>query len=125
MGTPKKQGVVDPASGIQGGSIEILDGEPCDVMLALVDPSKNMDKFYLLQLIYIPKTNTYVTFFRWGRTGTQGQSKTECYKIYQQAVNSFLQKFREKTGLTWSKRDDYQPNCNNKYFRFVRQNYKS
>ena len=41
-------GVVDPESNING-TISVLDNEPCDVMLVLVDPAKHMDNFFILQ----------------------------------------------------------------------------
>eukprot|EP00548_Thalassiothrix_antarctica_P007746 CAMPEP_0194131720 /NCGR_PEP_ID=MMETSP0152-20130528/2427_1 /TAXON_ID=1049557 /ORGANISM="Thalassiothrix antarctica, Strain L6-D1" /LENGTH=306 /DNA_ID=CAMNT_0038826589 /DNA_START=92 /DNA_END=1012 /DNA_ORIENTATION=+ len=119
-------GVVDVSLGIKGGAIETIDGEPCDVMLALVDPSKNMDKFYLLQLINIRKTNEYKVFSRWGRTGTQGQSHVDNFSKRKEAVDHFMQKFKEKTGgtgLTWKSKNN--PTSGNKYYRFVKQNFIS
>lgn len=41
---------VDPASGISGGHVLNKDGDVYDVMLSLVDLSKNSDKYYLLQV---------------------------------------------------------------------------
>lgn len=131
--TPKKQkraglksvvdtsaplGVVDPESKIRG-SIENLDGEPCDVMLALVDPSKNSDKFLVLQLIR--KTcGAFAVYTRWGRTGTAGQALEQEFDDLEAAATSFEDKFKKKTGLKW--KDRAEPTKSNKYC-FVAQNF--
>ena len=114
-------GVVDPESGITGGSIENLDGEPCDAMLVLVDPQKHMDKFFIIQLIDDTKDNDrFVVYTRWGRTGTSGQALEQSFEDSDDAAKCFRDKFKSKTGLDWTDRLD--PTVGNKY-RFIKQNF--
>jgi len=112
-------GVVDPESNIQG-TIESLDGEPCDVMLALVDPSKNSDKFVVLQLIRMTNGDDFVVYTRWGRTGTAGQALEQGFDDLEAAFTCFEEKFKQKTGLKW--KDRAEPAKAKKY-RFVAQNF--
>lgn len=113
-------GVVDPESNINGTIID-LDNEPCDVMLVLVDPAKNMDKFYILQLIECAD-GTFVVYTRWGRTGTSGQALEQRFRSEEKdgAVSCFEKKFEEKSGLYWGNRSD--PFVGNKY-RYIKQNF--
>jgi len=118
-----RRGVVDTEIKFDG-TIRELDGEPCDVMLALVDPSQNMDKFYVLQLLErskpINKKSKFTVFMRWGRTGSQGQTMATDYATFGQASTAFNTKFREKTGLMWKKRGS--DTVDGKY-RFIEQDY--
>jgi poly [ADP-ribose] polymerase len=111
-------GVVDPASKING-TIEILDNEPCDCMLVLLDPTKNIDKFYILQLIVGANDENFV-YSRWGRTGSSGQGLEEKFEEYADAVKTFEKKFKEKSGLKWENRSD--PTASGKY-RVIQQNF--
>mmetsp|Transcript_7113 Transcript_7113/g.12892 ORF Transcript_7113/g.12892 Transcript_7113/m.12892 type:complete len:594 (-) Transcript_7113:215-1996(-) len=115
-------GVIDPESNIQGGSIENLDGEPCDVMLAHVDPSTHSDKFSVLQLISVQRAfgKAYVVYTRGGSTGTVGQSTEQEFYGLEAAAACFKDEFEQKTGLEWKDRMD--PMKPNKY-RFVVQNF--
>mmetsp|Transcript_34437 Transcript_34437/g.61878 ORF Transcript_34437/g.61878 Transcript_34437/m.61878 type:complete len:234 (-) Transcript_34437:1898-2599(-) len=112
-------GVIDPGSKIQG-LIENLDGEPCDVMLALVDPPKHSDKFFVLQLIRKTEEG-FVVYTRWGRTGTSGQALEQEFDALEAAVACFKNKFKQKTGLEWG--DRVEPMKQNKYL-FVVQSFK-
>jgi hypothetical protein len=59
-------GVVDPASKLNG-SIHVMEGNTsCDVMLALVDPTRRMDKFYILQLINLEEKDSSVVWVALG-----------------------------------------------------------
>ena len=113
-----QEGTVDTESNIEG-SIEQLGGEPCDVMLCLVDPAKNIDKFYVIQLIQRPK-GQYSVYTRWGRTGTVGQSKQDDFGGLAAATKIFKKKFKDKSGLAWEKRTE--PIVGGKY-RFVQQDF--
>lgn len=115
-------GVVDPESGIDG-VIDMLDNDPCDCMLVLVDPSQNIDKFYILQLIKCDDDETsepFVVYSRWGRTGSTGQGLTQEFDDCDAAVECFEKKFKEKTGLAWEDRKDSP--ATGKY-RVIKQNY--
>ena len=113
-------GVIDPEAGIDG-AIATLDNEPCDVMLVLVNPSQNMDKFYILQLVETDQDN-FMVYSRWGRTGTTGQALHQDFDDFTSAEACFVKKFREKTGLEWDEREDSA--VGGKY-RFVKQDYTS
>jgi len=110
-------GVVDPEANIEGNILK-LDDESADVMLALVDPVKNKDKFFILQLI--SRVDDYVVYSRWGRTGTLGQSLHQNFDKVDDGINCFTTKFEQKTGLTWENKGN--PTICNKY-RYVKQNF--
>lgn len=115
-------GVVDPESGING-EIDILDNDPCDCMLVQVDPSKNLDRFYVLQFIESNDKNTsepFVVYSRWGCTGCTGQGLTQEFSDCDEAIECFEKKFKEKTGLDWEDRN--RKPVRGKY-RVIKQNY--
>jgi len=99
-------------------------------MLVLIDPAKDMDKFFILQLIdragkcYLRRSHrdngSYVVYTRWGQTGTSGQALQEDFYELSKAVECFKGKFKEKTGLVWEKRTD--PTIGSRY-RFIQQNF--
>ena len=112
-------GVVDPESNIKG-TIEVIDtNEPCDCMLVRVDPTQNIDKFYILQLIK-SVGNSFIVYTRWGRTGTAGQGLEQKFDDYEEAAKTFEKKFQEKTGLIWEKRND---SCVPEKYRVIKQNF--
>ena len=117
--------IVDPESNIDGDIMD-LDNDPCDVMLVLVDPAKNMNKFFILQFIErIPIQGSgfsYVVYTRWGRTGTSGQALEQDFDEYDEALIVFEKKFKQKTGLTWKNRNG--PPVGNKY-SFIQQKSSS
>ena len=111
-------GVVDAAANVDGGVICVLDSEPCDVMLSLQDPARNMDKFYVLQMIEHNARFTVLT--KWGRTGQNGTPRTYEVAQYAEAERLFRTKFRQKTGLTWeARRAPPKP----RRYRIIRQNF--
>ena len=111
-------GTVDPECS-DTGDICILDHEPCDAMLVLVDPAKNMDKFFILQL-FKSTSGSYMVYSRWGRTGTTGQALEQSFVEQSAAFSCFEKKFEDKTGLLW--KDRAKPTVGNKY-RFIKQNF--
>ena len=114
-------GVVDPESGIVG-TIKVHDDAQCDVMLALVDPAKNMDKFFILQLIEMQNGNGFAVYTRWGRTGTSGQALQQDFDELDSALQAFNDKFKQKTGWAWEERNN--PTKGGKY-RLVQQDFVS
>ena len=64
-------GEIDPSSGLTGTLV-------LDARLALVDPSNNTDKYYIIQVVKsdIACAKQYACWQRWGRTGTGGQAST-------------------------------------------------
>jgi predicted DNA-binding WGR domain protein len=117
-------GVVDPASNIEGDIfLSPIDDEPLDVMLVLVDPSKNMDKYVVLQLIELDEATSegqFVVYTRWGRTGTAGQGLEQAFQDADDAFRCFEEKFTGKSGLDWANREDAP--VADKYC-FMRQNF--
>jgi poly [ADP-ribose] polymerase 2/3/4 len=113
-------GLVDPAAGIAGSIvISPVDRAPLDCMLVLVDPTKNMDKFFVLQLIKLESgaghdgnvedlgstANTrYIVYTRWGRTGTAGAALEQEFTDEYLAMDCFENKFEDKTGLCFADR---------------------
>lgn len=121
-------GVVDPAAKTDGaihiGCNENGDDVVYDVMLVLFDKEKHHDKFIVLQLIEETKPLGFLLYERWGRTGTSGMSletRFDSGKL-DEALKSFTDKFKTKTGLDWEDRE--QDPVNGKY-RFVKQDFES
>lgn len=106
--TTQALGRVDPASHLDGDIYTDDDGVVHDVMLNLVDISKNSDKYYILQLVET-RGGDYVVFTRWGRTGTSGACKMETFQDVDKAVAQFGKMFLAKTGWDWEDQDDYAP----------------
>ncbi|GBG30604.1 Poly ADP-ribose polymerase [Hondaea fermentalgiana] len=74
-----------------------------DGRLVLVDPSKNSDKYYIIQLI--KSGATWYCWQRWGRTGTSGQGMLhKGTKAKMEA--EFESKFAEKTGVQYDDAND-------------------
>lgn len=101
--TDQPLGVIDPESGLTG-KIVTLDGAQYDIMMVLVEPSQNMDKFYILQWIETTK-GEQVVYSRWGRTGTKGQGQKDIVSSAEEAQAAFEKKFKQKCGLKWEERD--------------------
>ncbi|KAK3251587.1 hypothetical protein CYMTET_39079 [Cymbomonas tetramitiformis] len=104
-------GIVDKASGFSGKGLILLASdtkgvqEIYDVSLVQQDLAKNIDKYYIMQIIVV--NSEYHLFTRWGRTGTDGSTQTEGpFELSAQgaAVSSFHKKFKEKTGNDWTQR---------------------
>ena len=101
---PATARLVDPefsqVSGHRAVVAEDDNGHPYDVLLVLIEPSINSDKFCVLQLIENGKR--FTTFSRWGRTGLKGQTQSMGpYKTLEEAAAAFAKKFKEKTANTW------------------------
>merc|ERR1740136_139015 len=117
--TAATAGVIDREANIEG-KIVTLDNDPADVMLVLADPAKNIDKFFIIQLISLAE-GSYAVYNRWGRTGTVGQALKQDFDELDDAVKLFETKFKEKTGLAWAKRND--PTIEGTKYRFIQQNF--
>lgn len=92
-----------------------------DAELNQLNPTKNMDKFYVLQLLVTPSSNAYYLFLHWGRTGTVGQVRAERFRSLSKAQSAFQNKFAAKAGFAWSARNTHKP-LPNKY-NYVQKNY--
>ena len=98
--------------------------------LALVDPSINADKYYILQVLVDPQTkksgsgtssssssiSQYYVFTRWGRTGSAGQAKLEGPLSDEPAAKRrFGTIFESKVGTQWSNAVPGTTRFNGKY----------
>lgn len=64
--------------------------------LALVDVTKNMDKYFVLQTLKCD--DKFLCVSRWGRTGTRGQSKVDGpFDSADEAATIMAEKFKEKS----------------------------
>lgn len=64
--------------------------------------------------------NEYRTWTRWGRVGERGQSKVLGGGSLQDAIRQFEQKFKDKSGLSWSDRGE-KPRP--KKYTFIEKSY--
>eukprot|EP01134_Creolimax_fragrantissima_P001491 CFRG1491T1 len=124
VNTSKALGVVDPESNLEGSIYEdIIDDEPLDVMLVLIDPSTNTDKYFVLQLIELEEATDdgeYVVYTRYGRTGTAGSGLAQYFEELDDAIECFQNKFTEKTALEWATKTS--PSIAGKY-KYIIQNF--
>jgi len=85
------------ASDISGASVSD------QFKLVLVDPEKNSDKYFVVQLL--TAADGYYVVNRWGRTGTEGQANLSGPMSQSSASAELAKKFKEKTGQPISSRD--------------------
>lgn len=79
-----------------------------DAMLSQTRVQANQNKYFALQLLKDRLYDKYYVWFRWGRVGEKGScSLKSCEDDIFQAKLLFEQKFLQKTGNEWSKRDTF------------------
>eukprot|EP00038_Savillea_parva_P009603 m.184663 g.184663 ORF g.184663 m.184663 type:complete len:336 (+) comp16190_c0_seq1:41-1048(+) len=86
--------------------------------LALVDPAKNSDKYYILQLLEAKKD--YYVYRRNGRTGTSGQAQLDGPYALDKAQTEFKKLFKQKTGQAWDDRDPDHVPGNSKHYTYLK-----
>jgi len=103
---------VGSAEGILSTEVAVFsDAEYCyDAKLALVEPSINSDKYYILQIVkdgddFVVPPPSYFVCCHWGRTGTAGQTKLDPVASEEAAVQQFEKVFKSKTGISWREQD--------------------
>jgi len=85
-------GLVQKHPELQNADLEV------DARLVLVDPSKNMDKYYVLQLIN--EGTDFHLWQRWGRSGTSGQGLL-LEGTRAEMMEKLEEKYAEKTGVNF------------------------
>ena len=101
---PAAVGVVDPGlaaidPAVAAGARVAAGG--FDARLAQVEPATNTDKYYVIQLLQTAEP-AFRVFTRWGRTGTSGQGELSAPLEWDDAVDHFAAKFKDKTGYAWA-----------------------
>eukprot|EP00033_Pygsuia_biforma_P002755 GCRY01003044.1.p1 GENE.GCRY01003044.1~~GCRY01003044.1.p1 ORF type:complete len:802 (-),score=261.54 GCRY01003044.1:417-2822(-) len=90
---------------------------PCNVKLNDVNMNTGSNSFYLLQLLFLPTTQEYAVWRRWGRVGAEGgkfrggenwkfdarSTKLETFSALEEAHAQFTKLYREKTGNLWGR----------------------
>lgn len=113
--TAKGVAEVNPKSGLEDKAEVHCDGDVVyDAEMIEKDDSKNMDKFYDMQVLHNTEDDDYVCFQHWGRTGTAGQCHTDGPSTLDAAVAVFQKKFREKSGYAFTD-GSYSPAKAGKY----------
>lgn len=98
---PKSAGKVAPSSGLADkGSVL----KPYDVDLNVVDATKNMSKFYRMQIVESKDKSKYWFVQHWGRIGTTGQTQVKGPSGKDQAIKLMEGKFKSKTKKSWADR---------------------
>ncbi|CAE7421430.1 Parp3, partial [Symbiodinium microadriaticum] len=115
---------------LDNGTEVAVDGNDIyDVALSQIDLSKNMDKYYIIQLLVIPpkkryEDETYAVFTRWGKTGNAGQNMTSGpYDDLEDAITEFKDKFYSKTKNDWDDRHNFQAKKNQ--YKLIRVDHAS
>jgi len=84
----------------------------------------NSNKFYRIQLL-VSTFNDYKTWTRWGRVGEQGANAILGDGSFDNALNYFNAKFKDKSGWAWEKRFDPTPTHTKKpKYTFVERKYE-
>ena len=100
------------------------DGVVFDASLNQTNIGDNNNKFYFLQLLESGNGKHFYTHTRWGRVGEAGKSKTMGPQPFDEALEDFDKKFKEKSGLDWKNR--YQkPSSSSKKYTFIEKSYES
>ncbi|KAK0279011.1 hypothetical protein LTR35_008746 [Friedmanniomyces endolithicus] len=94
------------------------DGTIYDASMNQSQVAKNNNKFYRLQLLEGDKAHHVHT--RWGRVGEFGQVKTMVFHDFEDALNEFNKKFKDKSGLAW---DDRAGQPKKGKYTFLEKNY--
>ena len=76
---------------------------PCTAMLNQTNLAQNNNKFFLIQALERIDGSGYASWFRWGRVGYSGQTNLQEFGTAEEAINTFVQKFCDKTLNEWSK----------------------
>ncbi|XP_052767208.1 poly [ADP-ribose] polymerase tankyrase-like isoform X2 [Mya arenaria] len=90
-----------------GGEVEFdkTQGLPYDVILSKIEVRSLLSdtyNFYKMQIIYHKAKSIYILFTKWGRIGDSGQYQQTPYQNLSEAVTSFCQIFKSKTGNKWT-----------------------
>ncbi|KAI1764021.1 PARP-domain-containing protein [Hypoxylon sp. FL1150] len=96
------------------------DGVIYDASLNQTNATANNNKFYRIQLLRSVDSD-FLTWTRWGRVGESGQSKTLGDGTLGSALYHFNDKFKSKTGYSWSDRTG--PPKRGKY-AFIERSYE-
>lgn len=103
---PKSAGKVAPSSGLADkGSVL----KPYDIDLNVVDATKNMSKFYRMQIVESKDKSKYWFVQHWGRIGTAGQTQVKGPSSKDQAIKLMEAKFKSKTKKSWADRGSAGP----------------
>jgi poly [ADP-ribose] polymerase len=100
------------------------NGVVFDASLNQTNIGDNNNKFYFLQLLEDKKGKQCFTHTCWGRVGEPGKSKTMGPESFEDALEDFEKKFKEKSGLDWDNRYE-QPTSKSKKYTFVEKSYES
>ncbi|XP_013988329.2 protein mono-ADP-ribosyltransferase PARP3 [Salmo salar] len=80
--------------------------EDYDCMLNQTNIEKNINKFYVIQVLSTGAC--YYCWTKWGRVGETGQSKlSDPYVSPDKAIKDFEKKFKDKTKNSWKERDNF------------------
>ncbi|CAF0989151.1 unnamed protein product [Rotaria sordida] len=107
---------VDPLSSMSETGDIVWDtekSEPFDVRLTITDVDYGLIglyNFYRMQMIkHKTKTNLYLLFTRWGRTGDgDGQHQLTPYSSLEECRAEFCKIFRDKTGNAWENTNQFE-----------------
>jgi poly [ADP-ribose] polymerase len=100
------------------------DGVVFDASLNQTNIGDNNNKFYFLQLLESKNGKHFYTHTRWGRVGEAGKSKTMGPQPFDEALEDFEKKFKEKSGFDWKNRYD-EPSSGSKKYTFIEKSYES
>lgn len=105
----KRGGTVDPDSGLEDCAhiYQDRDGNKYTAVLGLTDYQKQINKYYILQLLQSDNGNQYWLYRSWGRIGTKIGSNLVKPMALHVAIKLFCDIYEEKTGNSWDARQNF------------------
>jgi predicted DNA-binding WGR domain protein len=100
-------------------TVLVEDGGVYDAELNQQDRSKNMDKYYVLQVLQTDES--FWLFTHWGRTGQAGQVKAQEFDTADDATAEFCKVFKQKTNCAWENRSQFVHTVGK--YNFLLKNY--
>jgi predicted DNA-binding WGR domain protein len=76
--------------------------EEYGVLLNQTNINSNNNKFYVVQILYNTKKDTYSVWTRWGRVGENGKSNNKECDNSTSSIKEFKKVFKSKTGNAWN-----------------------
>uniref|UniRef100_A0A183FRW2 Poly [ADP-ribose] polymerase n=1 Tax=Heligmosomoides polygyrus TaxID=6339 RepID=A0A183FRW2_HELPZ len=93
----------------KNGRCELIAGSLYAVVLGSVDMAINKNSYYKIQLLKHDTKPTFYLFRSWGRVGTAiGGTRTEVFRLEEDAIDAFEQLFLEKSGNRWKNKSSFK-----------------
>lgn len=94
-------------SGLEDMAHVVVDTSGTALEARLRQVTESLDKFYTLQLVKDSHSDQFSVIMNYGKTGSTGQFTIKTFDSLGEATRLFEKKFKEKTGVRFTEREDY------------------